>query len=204
MTKVDEVLKAQLEESLKDWIDLEKKIEDIPKAIDSAMAEIQKSVSALPEVLGQSLTIIAAAVEDSEKTAEKLNDDFQESLREKYETALSKFNSEISGSISKNIESINNELELVENKVKNSSKHLVGRSAKITNVMLGAALCFTSFISIVLLTTTWVNSKQEIEHLKKYGTYWYESQKIGLQSLNPSERKKFSEAIEKAKLDGKI
>lgn len=204
MTKVDEVLQAQLEESLKDWIALEKKIEEIPKAIDSALGEIQKSVSALPETLGQSLTIIAAAVEDSEKTAEKLNDDFQKSLRDKYETALSKFNSEISESINKNIDSIKNELDLVEIKVKNSSKHLIGRSARITNMMLGAALCFTSFISIVLLTTTWVNSNQEVESLKKYGAYWYESQKIGLQSLNSSERKKFNEAIEKAKLDGKI
>lgn len=204
MGKVDEVIQAQLEESLKDWVELEKKIEEIPRTIDSAMAEIQQSVLKLPEVLGQSLNIIAAAVEDSEKTAEKLNIEFQGSLRTQYDASMAEFKNEISGAISENINSINAELISLESQIKSSSKHLISKSAKLTNMALCIALCFSTFISIVLLTTTWVNSKKEMDVLRKYGNYWYESQKIGLQSLNDAERKKFNDAINKAKMDGKI
>lgn len=203
MGSISEEFKDQkINDLLEDYILLEKQISLIPNELRESLKGIELAVSHLPESLNESINVIAAAVEDSEKTAEKLNSEFQESLKIQYETILSKFNSEISNSIKDNIASVNSELKSIEIKIKSSSKHLISNGAKITNMMLAAALCFTTLISIVFIATIWVNSKQEADNLKKYGNYWYESQKIGLQGLSEAEQKKFKQAIDNAEKAG--
>ncbi|EAW9501219.1 hypothetical protein ABDM08_004183 [Salmonella enterica] len=101
--KVEGALENKVRGMLVDFRDLQKRIEDFPDLFSSKIDDVNSAIRETPKSLEQSLNKIFLAVEEVEKTSEKLIDDSKVSIKAYSLNELELIKLKISDNISKSV-----------------------------------------------------------------------------------------------------
>lgn len=160
---IEEVIKdAKIAELLEVVLEIESEIKSIPQKISTELVFLERTISTLPSQLSENLKNVATAVEDAEKTAEKLKKETQTALaslsRSELNQAQEKIGdlvkSSVDEAVKKSLSGAKAEIEVLEESVHSVTASTRKHNPAIMNYVL--AMVMTVMIVTMLFSTIYL------------------------------------------------
>ncbi|BGI51665.1 MAG: hypothetical protein HamCj_00180 [Candidatus Hamiltonella defensa (Ceratovacuna japonica)] len=162
-TSIEEAIKdAKIAELLEVVLEIESEVKSIPKKISSELIFLERTLSTLPGKLSENLKNVADAVEEAEKTAEKLKEETQAVLVASSQAQLHQVQenigelvkSSVDTAVEKSLSGAQAEIQTLEDRIYSATAGIKKHNPAIMNYVL--AIMMTAMIVTMLFSTIYL------------------------------------------------